>query len=386
MSDSNISGRKQAAGGLLYLLILVLSLNAGLSWHGPSGEARSRPIPLASAPAINPEALVTVVEQGKIPAIDDPRLVSASEAEFEMDRREKVIGVVINGDARAYPIKILARHEIVNDVVGGEPIAVTWCPLCYTALVFSRRLPSEPAPLTFGVSGKLLYNTLVMYDWQTRTLWSQLYGTAVAGPLVGKTLAVFPSLLTEWAAWLEAHPRTLVLSKRLTQSQFAGSGQADDAGRNYAVDPYVSYYRSAAEGLVDAQIPREEGQAQPKERVLGVRIGQTARSYPFRLLTAQPVINDQLGTVPVVIWFDPSTQTGAAYERRDRGRVLTFQTAPDASGLMADVETGSLWRGLTGEAVAGPLRGQRLPPLPATPAFAFAWRDYFPQGDTYSPQ
>ncbi len=124
----------------------------------------------------------------------------------ELDPEERVIGVIINGDARAYPIPILSNHEIVNDIVGGEPVAITWCPLCYTALVFSRNVEGWDEPLSFGVSGKLLYNTLVMYDRQSNTLWSQLYGAAVEGDLAGRTLAVFPSVNTEWAAWQSQYP------------------------------------------------------------------------------------------------------------------------------------------------------------------------------------
>lgn len=361
-------------------------LGVALWLHSQSSPPRDQPLALPPPPAVDPGFIVTVLPRDSIRAIDDPQLEPATLAASEMDPDERVIGLVINGDARAYPIPILSSHEIVNDVVGGEPMAITWCPLCYSALVFSRRVEGEARPLTFGVSGKLLYNTLVMYDRQTGSLWSQLYGAAVDGPLAGTTLAVFPSLLTEWAAWRAQHPDTLVLSKRLTRAQFGRGTYAESPRGSYDVDPYASYYNMPDEGVVDHQVPRDAFERRRKERVLGVRVGDRARAYPFRALATRPAINDQVGDVSVLVWFDPETQTGAAFERRTDGQVLTFRADPTASGFLLDAETGSRWRATSGTAVSGPLRGTRLPSLPATPAFAFGWYDHFPDSDTYRPE
>ncbi len=242
------------------------------------------PLALPPPPAVNPAAIITVLARDSIRSIDDPQFEPASAAAAGIDPDERVIGLVINGEARAYPIPILSAHEIVNDVVGGEPVAITWCPLCYTALVFSRRVGGQPEPLTFGVSGKLLENTLVLYDRQTESLWSQLYGGAIAGELTGSALGVFPSLHTEWAAWEALYPDSMVLSKALTCDQFDCGTYATNPRGSYDIDPYESYYITPYEGIVNFQIPREAGVEERKARVLGVRVGGQARAYPFKVL------------------------------------------------------------------------------------------------------
>jgi hypothetical protein len=282
----------------------------------------------------------------------------------------------------------LGSHEIVNDVIGGEPVAITWCPLCFTALVFSRRVPGQAEPLSFGVSGKLLRETLVMYDRQTESLWSQLYGAAIDGPLAGSRLSFFSSVLTEWQSWRQQQPETLVLSKPLTCRQFNCGTYASNPRGSYDVDPYAGYYNSAAEGVVNRRVPREEGLAedQPKERVLGLRLGNVQRAYPEALLKEQSLINDTLNGWPVLVWFDPETSTGAAYGRQIDEQVLTFvhQSRETSASLLIDEQTGSSWSPVTGQAVGGPLKGRRLPPLVVTPAFAFGWYGYFPDSELYS--
>ena len=287
----------------------------------------------------------------------------------------------ITGDARAYPINILSSHEIVNDFVGGEAVAVTWCPLCYSALVFSRQVDGRQ--LSFGVSGQLLDNTLVMYDRQTESLWSQLYGGAVNGPMAGTSLKVFPSVLTEWASWSAQHPDGRVLSKRQTCATFSCGDYASNPYGSYDVDPYAGYYLTADEGVVNHQIPRDAAGGGPKQRVLGVRMGEFAKAYPFAALAKERVINDEIDGVPVVIWFDPGAESGAAFIRRVDGQVLDFQ--PDTADplLMRDKQTDSLWSGAAGKAQNGRLAQSRLSPLVTTPAFEFGWYGYFPGSDTY---
>ncbi len=372
---------------LVYLLFssVLTALALGALWlHRQAVRPEDHPLRVPPPPSVDPALIVTVLPRDAIRAIDHPQFESATQA-TEIDPDEHVIGVVIHGEARAYPLPILSSHEIVNDVIGGEPVAVTWCPLCYTALVFSRRVEGRAAPLTFGVSGKLLYNTLVMYDRETGSLWSQLYGAAIDGPLAGKTLRLYPSLLTEWAAWRAEHPHTQVLSKRLTRLQFNRGTYAESPRGSYDVDPYASYYNMPDEGVVNHQIPRDAFQRRRKERVLGLRVGDRARAYPFRVLARHPVVNDRVGDVPVLVWFDPETQTGVAFDRRVAGRVLTFRADSAAPDVLVDRETGTRWRALTGTAVSGPLQGQHLRWLPSTPAFAFGWYDHYPHSETYSP-
>ncbi len=363
-------------GGIGLIVIIAVGIAAFLFLPRQRPHA-DQPLPFPPPPDTREFELISVLPPDAIPAIVDPVLVSAETAAPELNPDERVIGLVINGDARAYPITILSAHEIVNDIVGGEPIAVTWCPLCYTAVVFSRGLEGREQPLVFGVSGKLLHNTLIMYDRDSETLWSQLYGAGLRGPLAGTTLAYFPSVHTEWEAWRNQFPDTMVLSKQDTCIQFNCDG--------YAVDRYASYYQSSAEGLIDRQIPRESEVSGPKELVLGVVTDGNARAYPYKVLAETGLINDQVDETPILVWFDPSSETGTAFVRRQDDRILTFSQDPEQAGILVDNETRSRWLAMTGESIAGELSGSRLVPLIATPAFEFAWMAYYPDSTAYQP-
>jgi hypothetical protein len=238
--------------------------------------------------------------------------------------------------------------------------------------------------LTFGVSGKLLANTLVMFDRQTDTLWSQLYGFALEGPLEGISLDIFPSIHTEWNVWKSQHPETLVLSKTITCEQFGCGSYGDSARFNYDVDPYVSYYNTPREGVINSQIPREGFTLSAKKRVLGVRLAGKTRAYPFDIFTSHSVFNDDIGGEPILIWFDPESQSGVAFIRQIDNQTLTFFTDSDEIGIVIDRETGSRWKALTGEAVSGVFQGKKLPGVFVTTAFEFGWFDYFPDSDLYT--
>ncbi|MCH8901913.1 MAG: DUF3179 domain-containing protein, partial [Chloroflexi bacterium] len=168
-------------------------------------------------------SIYTLLPKDGIRSIDDPRFVSAAEA-TDMADHEFVIGVSIDGDTRAYSINVLSRHEIVNDVVGGVPIAITYCPLCFTGIVYDRRVAGET--LEFGVSGKLVMNDLVMYDRQSNSLWQQILGEGIDGRYKGTRLTLVPATQTTWAQWRAIHPDTLVLDKN----------------GGYSSDSYAGYY------------------------------------------------------------------------------------------------------------------------------------------------
>jgi hypothetical protein len=341
-------------------------------------------------PVIDPKLIDDLLPPDSIQAIDEPRFETAAEAVnnfevtgYSMQADEKVIGVVINGEARAYPIVILSNHEIVNDMVGGQPVAVTWCPLCYTAMVFSREVRGWDQPLTFGVSGKLLHNTLVMFDRQTGTLWSQLYGGGVEGALAGESLAIYPSLLTEWGVWVSRYPNSLVLSKSITCEQFHCGTYADNPRSSYHVDPYASYYNTPWEGVIDRQIPQEDQALAQKRRVIGVRVGGMTRAYPLNVFQHNNVINDKLGGQPLLVWFDSGAQSGTAYLREKDDVTYTFEGIEGEPGLLRDLETGSHWDASTGLAIAGEMSGERLSNVIVTPAFEFGWFSYFPASEIY---
>ncbi len=220
---------------------------------------------------------------------------------------------------------------------------------------------------TFGVSGKLIMNAVVMYDHQSNTLWSQFLSRGVKGPLVNQALEIVPAVQTTWQQWLNLHPDTLVLDKR-------GS---------YQGDTYEGYYRGGSAGILGEA--NKDKRLPSKELVLGMVVAGLAKAYPFSVISDQTVINDHFAGEPVVVTFEPISESGAAFDRRLDGRTLNFEPAEGRGGvaLMQDLETGSLWQVLTGQAVDGPLFGQRLERLPSHYSFWFAWSDFHPETDLY---
>ena len=202
--------------------------------------------------------LVQLVPKDSIPAVFDPVMRPAEWAddlipterapEPRIDPSQQMIGVSINGEHRAYPVPYLGQREIVNDVVGGRKIAVTWCPLCYTAIVFDREVDGRE--LTFGVSGRLLMNSLVMYDRETNSLWSQFAGEAIFGPMDGTKLEIVASQLTPWGDWRRQYPDTLVL---------------DNQDNPIREDSYFGYYLDGTAG----QLGRDQQGRTPADK--GVR-------------------------------------------------------------------------------------------------------------------
>ena len=154
---------------------------------------------------------VRILRDG-IQPIYDPSLTTPDNSDLKP--HEMVLAVEINGDTRAYPIEPLVSYEIVNDVVGGVPVAITWCPLCYTGLVYERVW--EGQTLTLGVQGALYKGAQTWWDHETGSIWSQVFGEALEGPLDGARLKPVVASLTPWGSWLEQHPTTLVLKQRLS--------------------------------------------------------------------------------------------------------------------------------------------------------------------------
>ena len=235
--------------------------------------------------------------------------------------------------------------------------------------MYAREFEGRTEPLTFGVSGKLIRNALVMYDRQTDSLWSQFLGVAVAGELQGTALEPLPSTLTNWATWQRLHPETLVL---------------DQGGRRS--DPYNGYYNSGAAGVLGER--NRDGRLEGKEFVLGIQLPGRQRAYAFRDLSEYPVVNDQLGDVELVVVFDADAATGVAFSRAVDGRMLTFDRevdSPEGGIVIRDRETETLWSGLTGEALEGELAGVRLEQLTFTQMFWFAWTDFYEDGPLWEP-
>lgn len=308
-----------------------------------------------------------------IPPIDRPRFVSPAQADGWLRPKEPVLAVEIDGDARAYPLQILVWHEIVNDAVGGKAIAVTYCPLCNSGLVYDRIVAGRT--LDFGTSGKLYKSDLVMYDRQTHSLWAQMEGRAIVGEQAGTRLVRVPANTIAYDDWKEIYPNGTVLSR--------DTGHARSYGRN----PYASYDRPDSHPFLftDSPDPRRP----PKERVVGVTAGGSARAYPWSALAKLGVVHDTLAGEKLVILYHPGALSALDDSQMHRsravgatgvfspvvdGRALTFEVV--ASGFR-DRETGSVWNVL-GRAVGGPLAGRMLRAVPSVDAFWFAWAAFHP--------
>jgi len=205
-----------------------------------------------------------------IPALSNPKLIKAAQAEY-LQSTDRVVGVVLHGEARAYPIAILNWHEIVNDEINGQHFAVTYCPLCGTAVAFEASIDGKATD--FGVSGLLYNSDVLLYDRETESLWSQILGKAVAGKRVGKHLTPIPISHTTWRDWRSKHPATQVMSDE--------TGHFRDYGRN----PYAGYEESRSTYFaVNNEAPDTY---HPKEVVVGLGIDGIYKAYPFIELDKQ---------------------------------------------------------------------------------------------------
>ncbi len=243
-----------------------------------------------------------------IPAVNAPKFVNADAARF-LQPTDRVLGIVRNSVVKAYPVSILNWHEIVNDTFAGEPIVVTYCPLCGTGIACLARVANEV--LRFGVSGLLYNSDMLLYDRQTQSLWSQIGKQAVSGPLKGERLQAIPLMHTTWADWRQRYPDSLVLS---THTGYA---------RDYTRSPYAGYERSRA---LYFSVREQDQRHHPKEWVLGIEINGHFKAYPFvELEKSSDPVRDTLGGHNVVVRYDRRHRTAVAID--DNGDVLPAITA-----------------------------------------------------------
>lgn len=260
-----------------------------------------------------------------IPAIDDPEFVASPDAAF-MQPDDLVVAVTMGGETRGYPLRVLVWHEIVNDTIQGRPLAITYCPLCGTSMVFDRTI--NGIELSFGVSGMLYQSDVLMYDRQTRSLWSQLAVQSVSGPQAGTPLKWLPSEHMTWAKWLERYPDSKVLSTNTGHT------------RNYDKLPYGGYEKS---DRILFPVPLTRDDLGNKEWIAGVVIGGSAKAYPLAKLPSGEWIEDTVGGTAIRVRYDAVSR--------------------EFSASLAD----------SGEA------------LPAVQAYWFAWQAFYPGTTLWSP-
>ncbi len=319
--------------------------------------------------------IISAVAKDAIPAITDPPMVAAGQTGYLM-ADAVVFGVVIDGEARAYPHNVGWWHEIVNDQINGQAFSVTFCPLTGTGMVYDGGDADAEQRLTLGVSGLLYSTNLVMYDRRDgESLIPQIFSTTVSGPRKGETLSLMPVVETTWQMWRQLYPETLVMAP----------GPYDT--RRYLVYPYNNYRVNHTEFLFPTD-PSLGANPNPhisrygfKERVLGLRIDGVTRAFAFAEMgSAQRVINDTVNGLGFLVAWDPDSRMAIPYSTTVDGRDLTFRLDTEAGVVpfgMRDEETGTLWD-VKGQALTGELAGQRLTQLPAHNSMWFAWVSFWP--------
>ena len=320
-----------------------------------------------------------------IPSLDNPATVAPDESYLEPT--DAVFGIVVNGEARAYPLRILDWHELVNDVLGGVPVSLAYCPLCGSGIAYDGRAPNGQT-YTFGTSGLLYRSNKLMYDRVTRTLWNQLTGEPVLGSLAGERdaegeplrLTLLPVVVTTWGDWRAQHPETTVLDFD------TGFARPYEPGL-----PYGNYFQSRGTMF---PIWNRSDVVDAKDFVYGLRVGGDRKAYPFLVLTEEVVVNDTVGEQPVLLVAargevitegvhrePPSPNayySGAevrAFERGDH----RFEPGEDPDTLRD--AGGGEWQ-VTEEAVIGP-NGERLERIAGHLAYWFGWYSFYPETEVY---
>lgn len=365
------------------------SLGSGNPIGVPSGDESQNTAPINRPPQgggnflsnfPTDQILSGGVPKDAIPALTDPQFVdlTSSDANYILED-DLVLGVVINGEAKAYPHNMGWWHEIVNDVVGGQPVVVSFCPLTGTGLVFNGQ-GDDGNRITCGVSGLLFNNNLIMYDRRDNTtLYPQMIHTSIDGSIGGE-LQLLPVIETTWRYWKQLYPNSKVVSVR------AGTYTSN----RYTQYPYGSY-RDFAQGPNFPSFPAlsDNPTAQlfpPKTITLGIRFGETAKAYPFTIMGEEAVINDTFEGTDLLVVFYRQEQYAVPFKREFNDQILTFEkiasTDPVYPFMMRDNETGTVWN-LKGEALSGTFQGRTLTPIASHNSFWFAWATFWQNTGIY---
>ena len=325
------------------------------------------------------------VRSDGIPPLDQPATLSPAEADY-LDAGDTVFGIAINGEARAYPLRIMDWHELANDVVGGVPVSLAYCTLCGAGIAYDGRAPNGEV-YDFGTSGFLYRSNKLMYERTTRTLWNQFTGDPVLGPLVGATdiegeplrLSLLPIVLTTWEEWLAQHRETTVLD---IETGYFRPYEPGAAYGDYFVDNGTLF-----------PVWNRSDLLRSKDFIFGLRIGGDRKAYPISAVTELQVVNDAVGERPVVlVAARGEVETEGFHERAgplvydSGGEVRAFERAELTFALGDDPDTlvddaGGLWS-VTEEALLGP-GGERLERINGHLAYWFGWYSFYPETEVY---
>ncbi len=337
-------------------------------------EIKSGGVPIDGIPPLDAEGATTLEARRS----GEANFAPVGDVDYE--GQLPVAFIEVGGEARAYPLHILTWHEIVNDVVGGTPVAVTFCPLCNTVLAFDRDVDGDV--LDFGVSGLLRHSDLVMWDRQTHSWWQQATGQGIAGEHASTQLRILGAGIISFEDFRNRFPDALVLT------------EDTGMGRTYGQNPYIGYDNIGSfpflfDGEIDERLPA-------MERVVSLGDADEGLAVPFSLLQELHIANVEVAATEAVVLWAPGTTSALdeleiaeaadigsaiAYSPVVDGQRLTFEPG-DEPGTFRDAETGSTWN-IGGEAIDGPLAGTAMEIVPHTNIFWFAWAAFVPDTDIW---
>jgi hypothetical protein len=304
---------------------------------------------------------------GPFVPLRQPHFIPAAQAEFLKDA-DRVVGVSENGVTKAYQPSVLAFHHVVQDELGNMPIIATWCALCNTPLVYQSVVDGKN--LTFQRSGNR-GNNFTMSDSETGSTWQQIGGDCFDGPMKGKRLTMVPFLFTTWGEWRAQHPQTLVLVGE----------PAHQNGYDYMAARISSISYGSTKKPDRELIRQQDTRLAPYEQVIGMEVGDAHKAYPTNALRKESLLNDVVGSTPVVLIYADASDTTTAFSRVIGGRTLMFRAG--SHGGVVDAETQSSWTAY-GECSDGKLKGQKLTRIIPQPGLWFAWAEFFPDTLVYS--
>jgi hypothetical protein len=290
-----------------------------------------------------------------IPSLDNPKMISPAQADYILDD-DLVFGVDINGDQRAYPLRIMGWHEMFNDVIGGVPVALAYCTLCGSGILYETKLERWDKPIVFGSSGMLYRSNKLMFDWRTYSLWNQFTGEPVVGPLAksGIRLKTRPVVIMQWKDWLKLHPQTTVLSLETGYTRDYASGAV-----------YREYFSSP--NLMFPVSMKPSATFDKKDYVYGIRQVGAAKAWPISAFRDRKVINDRIGERNIVLIGDADTRTVRAFERGDEEFLSSM--SPNLKS-----NSGGVWT-ISENHLTGP-DGKVFPRVAGVLSYWFAWDGY----------
>jgi quercetin dioxygenase-like cupin family protein len=340
---------------------------AGLIYRNLTGK---EPAKLLLYHVSDPQSAVQVPPMMPYVAVHEPVFVRPSQAAFALDD-DFVIGVAHGSTAKAYMALDLTQHGSVDDQMPDGPIEVTWCSTCGTGVVFRAEIDGRR--LHFEYDSMANANE-VHRDIETGSRWQQSTGEAISGPLKGRKLELYPFILTTWKSWRTRYPNTTILKPM--------PGYLE---RIPVLRPRQKQALRSGEGAAPEGSFSRDDRLRPREMIAGLAVGTETMAFPLSALRTVPVVNEQVGGVPVVVIHQPSADTTTAFDARVKGKTLRFRAANADVTSLTDLETRSTWDPY-GLCVKGPLKGTQLEPLILIPEFWFAWSQFRPATRLFTPR